>query len=166
MKNAFTLVEMLVVVAMIAIVSGVSIAAYTNYNNYKAVDQETKRLIDVLESAKKKAASGDNETSSNCGAGSLVGYVVQVNNNKYTLQIHCQSGGSYYFTSILTYSVASGIQLTPSSENIEYYPLGAAVSINPNTPLVLYQAVTGTRKCINITSTGIIEESKSGVCAP
>lgn len=59
-KNfGYTLFEILVVVAIILLFSGLSLAYYNSFNEQKRLEGEAKKFVETLELAKKKTISGD-----------------------------------------------------------------------------------------------------------
>jgi len=58
-KKSFTLIELLIVVTVIGLFSGLSIAYYNNFTNEKKLEAGADQVYNVLELAKKKTSSGD-----------------------------------------------------------------------------------------------------------
>lgn len=85
-SNGYSLIELLVVVSIIILFSGLSLAAYNNFNEEKKLETETKKLIDVLNLASKRSASGDiNDNSCN----DFHGYVVKFDSTNAYRLVYC-----------------------------------------------------------------------------
>jgi prepilin-type N-terminal cleavage/methylation domain-containing protein len=105
-KYGFTFIELLVVIAIILMISGISLAYYNTFADDKKLDSETRRLIDVLELAKKKAAAGDDSCDALIPPQNLTGYQVVISSNGYTLQQCCGTSGACSATTTLsTYTI-------------------------------------------------------------
>ena len=86
-KKAFTLIELLIAVAVVMLISAITFPKYNDFTERKRLESEAKQLVDVLELAKKKSMSSDlYKTCSNFG-----GYKVDVLSNSYTLNFICNS---------------------------------------------------------------------------
>ncbi len=57
-KSGFSLVEILIVVTIIIIFSGLTLASYNHYNQKKELEATAQKISDILELAKKKAITG------------------------------------------------------------------------------------------------------------
>ena len=58
-SKGFTLIELIVVMGILSIFSGIFLARYNENASQLKLKNEAKKLIDVLELAKKKALNGD-----------------------------------------------------------------------------------------------------------
>ena len=149
-SNAFTLIELLIVVTIIGLFSGLSLAYYNNFGEQAKLKEETRKLVDVLELAKKKADAGDTPTS--CGSG-FSGYQVTVNNNSYILYYCC---GGVCNNLVQTYNITSNISIVSGTGNILFQPL-SATNITPVQIQVKNSSLGASSNClyINISSVGI-----------
>lgn len=121
MKNAFTLIELIVVIAIIGIFSGMGLAAYNNFTDTKNLETETQKLLDILELAKKKASAGDMDAFS---CFTFDGYRVTINTNNYTMFLVCKDAvGNEIPNLIKTYSFNKGITNNPTAGVINFKPL-------------------------------------------
>src|SRR3989338_3198476 len=57
--RSFSLIEILVVLTIVILLTGVSIAAFSNYNQESQLNKEVQRLVDVLNLARGKAQNSD-----------------------------------------------------------------------------------------------------------
>lgn len=120
-QNSFTLIELLIVVTIILLLSGLSLAYYNQFNEQKKLEKETEKLVDVLELAKKKATSADIGGYS-CPVFS--GYQVAVGASSYSLRLCCSADCTTNY-SIQTYDFPTNISSTVN--NIQFKPLATGV---------------------------------------
>lgn len=127
-KNfSFTLIEIIVVVGLIILMTGLSLATYNKYNLQKSVDAETQKFIDVLELAKKKASAGD--VSQCLPGGPLVtpqasSYSVNINPpDQYELVPICPTGTP----SAVSYASENNIQFNNNTFSAEFKSLTGSV---------------------------------------
>lgn len=157
-SKGFTLIELLVVISIMLIFIGSTIAQYNNYTEQTKLRNEAKKLVDVLELAKKKALSADlvNKSCIN-----FTGYRVNLAATGYSLIFCCDAGCSvppginvntYAFNNanITTFS-GTGIYIFPPLMNNPTFVSGIIRLKN--------SSISTTNKCINISisSIGIVE---------
>ena len=145
-SNSFTIIELLIVVAIIALFSGLSLAYYNNFGQQAKLKEEARKIVDVLELAKKKANSGDIPPGVTCSSG-FNGYQVKGTDKKtYLLSLCC---GGQCNLPINTYSIPANsnvvinsmkyfIDITHSYDisYVKFKLLTAGVNIpNPSDPL-------------------------------
>ncbi len=144
MKNSFTLIELIIVVLIITIFSTLSFAFYNDFNQQTILKSEEKRLISVIELARKKAYSSDLYDPS---CSNFLGYQVSIDSSgsSYSLLFNCngifQTLASYYPSKV-------NVTISPTSVDIVFPPLG--VGTNISTPTITLKN-TVINKCINIT---------------
>lgn len=112
-KQGFTLIELIIVIVIISIFTTLALSTVNRFTNEKQLQNETKKVMTILELTKSKTNSGDR---TRCGPDDLGAFEIQdftfkVNDSGLSYQIipNCKSGEP---TPIL-YSVANGIQLNP-----------------------------------------------------
>ena len=85
LKSGFSLFEMIIVVALISIITGISFSYYGKYSEGKKLEGEAKKLANTISLALKKSSSGDQD---NCNQ--LIGFKINFNSNlNWTLQRCC-----------------------------------------------------------------------------
>lgn len=57
-EKSYTLIEIIVVIAIIAIISGIGLAYYNQFTEEKKLEAEVEKFVDVLNLARQKAISG------------------------------------------------------------------------------------------------------------
>jgi prepilin-type N-terminal cleavage/methylation domain-containing protein len=84
----FTLIEILVTSAIIALLAGGGLAAYLDFNNRQILDTTANELKNNLRQARGWAMAG--RKMGDC-AGDLVGYKVSFSTGSYTIKVACSS---------------------------------------------------------------------------
>lgn len=90
-ENAYSLIELLIVMSIIAIMSGASLFAYNSFNAEKLVTTESKKILNILEIARSKAINNDLGTTTSASCQPFGGYQVVFDKvaQKYKTQILC-----------------------------------------------------------------------------
>ena len=113
-KRAFTLLELLVSIAVILLFSALTLAYYNRQTAAKKLVEDADNLVDVLELAKKKAISGDIGSEESCD---FKGYSVTFSGTTYTLKLMCTAAipiQSYTLTERVSFlSVPAAINFLP-----------------------------------------------------
>jgi type II secretory pathway pseudopilin PulG len=174
-ERSFTLIELLVVVSIIVLFSGLSLAAYNNFNETKKLEAETKKFIEVLELAKKKIASGDKanfeslDPVNDYSGCDLTAYKVVITPpNEYSLKATVCGNGSGdcdvtagYCNDINIHSYSSSQNITFSSTGDVVFHLFSKTSFIP-TPIPPLTAVCITTTNTLTGNTQIIKVDQSG----
>ncbi len=148
MKKAFALIELIVSVAIIALFSALAIPQYNTYNNQLKLKKEMRRVMSVIELAKKKALSSDLYDPA---CGTFEGYRVTIVADSFSLIFLCDGSAQ----TIQTYNLDNNISITNGMGNFNFPPIGANINI-PVSPITIKNSAI--EKCldIDITSIGII----------
>lgn len=94
-QAGFTLIEMLVVLGLMALMLGGSIAGYRKFNDRQTVLQGGKEFVSTLRLAQKRASVGDKPDVAGCNAGQkLEGYRVRGSNGASTYLMVPLCGGA------------------------------------------------------------------------
>lgn len=164
-NRGYSFIELIVIIGILMIVVGGSIASYTSFQDKEKVKQAALTLKSNLRLTQSKAVSGEkpilvNATpSADCKK--LMGYILQFTNTYYSIQAQCtHSDGSQGNTgSETTIAIPSGMTIVPSKSSIQFYPLDQGVSdelvVSISSPTRAYQ--------ITVTKAGKIDEN--GYCA-
>lgn len=156
-SRAFTLIEIIVVVAITLILTGISLAYYNQYSEQKKLETEAEKFVDVLNLARNKAISGEeNPCSVYAGPNKAFGghRVRYADGDKYLLRICCttlctESGA---IQTLNTYNFPTNISLKPDSyANVWFIPLYGSLSDKTITHTVLIKSSVITNKCYQIT---------------
>lgn len=153
-SSGFTIIELLVVVTVMLLFSGMSLASYNSFTNEKEIEQETQKLIDVLELTRQKALAA--EKTESCYV--FDGYRIKFDsNNQYNLELCCNGqccdGTNGCYPSA---KYESKLNITTSPDNyVLFRPLNRGANdiiIEINSPKI--------SKCgkISVNKAGLIEE--------
>ena len=143
-QKSFTLIELLVVVSVMALFSGLFLAAYNDFAETKKLEGETKKFVEVLELAKKKTLAGDKPCPTYTGS-----YRVSWTNTNYRLiPVGCPRQLSYDLTDVSILSVQAVI----------FKPFGLGV----NAARTIWIRNNNSLKCrqVTIEKSGNINEQK------
>ena len=157
MKNqkGFTFIELLIVITIIALFSGLSLAYYNAYNEDLKLEAEARKVNDVLELAKKKASSGDVNLALAC-SGEFISYEVAVSTTtQYKMSLVC-SGGRIL---VYTYSIPADRNISVGvGVSVPFYKLSTGTGYTGN--VIIKVKNTSSTKCIDITVSpaGLIEK--------
>lgn len=151
MKKSFTLIEILVVTSISLVFLGLGLPRYNDYSSQLKLKNEGKKLVDVLELAKKKALSADLQDK-NCA--DFTGYRITIppSADSYSLLFGCAS----VYSVVQDYDLLTNITVTIGTGNYDFSPLMINPSFISNTIRLKNSVIN---KCVNISISpiGIIE---------
>jgi prepilin-type N-terminal cleavage/methylation domain-containing protein len=143
-KCAFTLIELIISLVVISLLSGITLAYYNKLNASKKLEQETNKLIDVLELAKNKALTNDlgNQNASECN---LKGYAVEFSGDRnYFLVQQCATQNFF----LSNYSLTDSVRFLSPPANILFSPLTG--SNNGSATITLIESSLGVAKVATV----------------
>lgn len=113
-NSAYSLIEIIVVISIILLFTGMGLASYGSFNDQRQVDAESKKLLSLLESARNKAMNSDLDVQS-LSACDLKGYRLHINSTtkKYSLYIKCNTNDQTALVSETEVKSNVTIQTTP-----------------------------------------------------
>jgi len=161
MKRGFTFIELIVVIGIILVITGVVVVNYNSYNDRQRVVQSIANLKSDLRFAQTQAQGGKRPTSNPCD--DFVGYSVTLNTGSYTISPSCLDtvdGNPYTYTESLTRSFMPGVSMTvPSSIPYQflYYPLTRGTSLTDILTVTL-ENISGYEKSVTVSTSGIVSE--------
>jgi prepilin-type N-terminal cleavage/methylation domain-containing protein len=152
MKKSFTLIEILVVISIMSIFIGMGLAQYNTYTEQTKLKNDAKKLVDVLELAKKKSLSAD-LFDKNCA--SFTGYKVTISSGSYLLLFGCSS----IYSVVQTYNLVTNITITAGTGDYNFPPLMNNPNFISNTIRLTNSAISTANKCIDISisAIGVVE---------
>ena len=118
-KRGFTLIELMVVISIIALLVGLSIAGYSNFNKTQTLQAAAKDLKNNLRLAQNKALAQEKPTTCTC----LSGYQVMIGPSSYQMQAFCGLDPKAPCGPTQTFSVPTSVTLSPSL-TVYFYVLG------------------------------------------
>lgn len=148
-NKGFTLIEIMVVVVISLLFLGASLPSYNDYASQLKLRTEAKKLMDVLELAKKKALSSD-LFDKNCN--NFTGYETSISSGDFSLKFCCLSSCS----SIQDYTFSSNMTVVSGTGDYDFPPLMKNLNFPSNTIRIKSSTID---KCIDISISplGIIE---------
>jgi Tfp pilus assembly protein FimT len=162
MKKSFTLIELLVVISIVVIFIGTTLTQYNTFTQQSRLKNEAKKLVDVLELAKKKASSGD-LSDKTCNE-TFKGYEVNIQTNSYAINLRCLTPSTPQQIAVYNYpnlniSTESGgglFRFMQLNAGLEYKENDSS---DPSNPPLIQIKNSVIDKCVNITisSLGIVE---------
>ena len=87
--KSYTLIEILVVAAIVVVLSGISLAIFSTYRDDRVLGNQVTLLTNILELAKNKATSGDVSLCGNNQIPYVDSYTVTVDDTNLTLHPGC-----------------------------------------------------------------------------
>lgn len=163
-KSGFTLIELIVVIAVLLLSTGFSIATFNTFNEEKKLEQEAKRLVSTLQTARTKAASGETDPAQQA-CDILGGYQVSVsiNPSQYILERNCIQGSVGSFLTIQQSTFPENI-IVISPVIILFKAPSSVAMTTPDIPIKIRHATIN--KCVDITVSpqGSIIQSDKYAC--
>lgn len=155
-NKSFTLVEILIVSAIIVVMSGGSLAIFFTFREDKSLNNQVTIFTHALELAKTRAQSGDVSLCANSDSAHISGYSVIVTPLDLTLLPGCDTAPTPQ-----TYPIPTGIVYVTPSVSVRF-------------DSIKYQGVTrrfplkntGTNKCkyVQIDETGLVTNGDLSPC--
>lgn len=159
-NGGFTFIELLVVITIIILFTGISLAYYNNFSSQNALKSEANKMIDVFEFAKKNSSSALSNNASPtptpfCSSG-FTGYRIDVAANSYTLSVCC-SASCPLVPAIQTYNLPTNISVYSGTGYIQFKQLTGGVSSNIAWPIKLKNSsLSSSANCLGISESSTI----------
>lgn len=124
-KSAFTLIEIMISLSVVATLSVITLASYRTLNQKKVFETQFNEFISSLELAKKRAVSGEKLRCT-----SIIDHSVYINSpTSYSLRAGCTSGDIVIATK--TFPIFSGLQFTDyTTVETAFLPLASGSTTN------------------------------------
>lgn len=168
-KNGFTLIEILIVVAIIVIVSTTGFFSFTQFNKGRDLEASFLQLKNDLSEAKSSAISETKPTAYCAAADSLVGYRISLYTattpDSYSLDVVCKSltTAKESFITKKSVSLPNGLALTTSISALGSYSGIPRILFDTDGQSSNSGSITLTKggrgKVININTNGTIYEN-------
>lgn len=122
--RGFTIIELLVVVALTGILVGIAVPAFTNFRTNSTTQTGTADFISVLETAKQYAGANVNYCNNLSTTYTLLGYnvITSQNSNAYEVDVKCQKPDATTTTSPIIKKQLPGNLLFTTANTI-FFPL-------------------------------------------
>lgn len=112
-KKGFSLIELLIVIGIILIFSGITLASYNTYTQEQKLETSARKILDVIDLARKKISAGD--VSAGC-TGNLLSYEIKKLPDDVTFEMRIICADSNNF--IQSYVLSSDHSVQFESMNI------------------------------------------------
>ena len=151
-NKGFTFIELIIVVFVLLLFTGLTIANYGNFNEEKKLEDELKRLSSVLHLARTKAVAADADPNLPACA-DFKGYYATISAASYKLERSCAGTPD----EVQTYSLPANI-ISKTTLQILFKPLNAGTDLPSVTTVTLRNNILD--KCIDIqiSPSGTIKE--------
>ena len=160
--KAFTLIELIVVIGIIAFFAGMGTLSFSNFNQENKLKQEKERVVDELDLARKKALAPD---QINCAAGLEEAYAFISDANSYSVQECCRDAVNTLSSCVTTtsYVFPANISRIVGTPQIIFYSVNKG-SNGTSTPIRIKN--TSIDKCldVSVSTTGAITVSDISPC--
>lgn len=151
-KKGFTLIEVIIVVAIIGVLSTVTFLSYRSALQRQQLEQETAKIVAVFEEARSLSLAG--KQGSAYGVRAESNKVIRFQGENYVV------GRTSNFEEPLSpYVTISAINLTGGTSNVVFSRMGGTTTAS-GTLTVSLAASTTVSKIITIHSTGLVEVTK------
>lgn len=148
-KRGFTLIELIIVITIITLFSGLTIAQFNSFSEKQKLKTEAQKFASMLELARKKTIA--HNTIPSC-VDNFNGYKVTFSPNSYSLSYCC--AGDCTYSSIQSVNLPSAIQLVGSIDHIQFVPNFQGTDLTASKDIHLKNTVLGgANKCMKITVT-------------
>src|SRR3989338_1933236 len=170
MKNlrsieAFSLIELIVVVVIITVFAGLTFAYYYNFTQERNLDAEAKKLVDILDLAKRKTASGDSSMCNPAQSSTVDSYMVErTSPTTYRLIANCITGTAQSVT--FTIPASSNVTITTAGGDQRVTFLTLTSGADPGC-FKLQNSLLNPAKCryVRVESGGVITENTANSCS-
>ncbi len=157
--SSFTLIEIIISVSIVILLTSLSLASFNRQTQEQKLKEEAKKLVNVLELAKRKTFAQD---VSNRICNDFKGYQVyfqnQNNQSQYSLRLCCGSTCNPYFD-IQPYRISFSFTSLPTNGYIWFQPLASEINFSNNAnSFTITIKNSNINKCIsiNISKFGLI----------
>jgi prepilin-type N-terminal cleavage/methylation domain-containing protein len=149
-SKGFTLIEILVVISITLIFLGMGLSRYNTFTEQVKLKSEAKKLIDVIELAKKKALSADLQDRA---CTNFTGYRVTILTSAYSLKFCCASNCSV----VQDYNLPTNITFTTAGRGDYNFPPLMTNPIFISDSISLNNSIINKHIDISISPIGIVE---------
>jgi len=148
-SKGFSLIELLVVISVMIIFIGGTLAQYNTYTEQIKLKNDAKKLLDVIELAKKKALTSDLQDKT---CTDFTGYKVTISAGSCSLLFGCAS----VYSAVQSHNLSTNVSITTGTGDLNFPPLMTGANITINT-ITLKNSVINKCVVISISAIGIVE---------
>lgn len=166
-QNGFTLIELIVVTAIIALFASMSLSTINRFTNEKQLENESKKLMSVLELIKSKTNATDSTLCLPNSSFPFVtpaivnfNFVTDGNGRNYSIKPECINGST---AKEVSYKINTGIDISPRSYTLTFPPIYGKVKC---TCFIIQNASLSKCRYVRVSENAIIDESSCSACSP
>lgn len=150
MKKGFTLVELLIAIAISALLLGIGLSRYLSFNQNQTLHQAAQNLRNNLRTAANRAMTGEKPTS---GCAQLDGYQVTFTVSSYSIQAKCGVGLAGTATTVTLPSALSLALFPASPTTVLFKVLGSGA----DSAKAITLSAFGKNEIVNISLSGEVQ---------
>lgn len=174
-RQGFSLIELIIVTAIIVIFFSMTLVNYGRSNNDVTVDRGVKAFVDILYSAKQRAETGQTD---NCGTAvnvnapvpTLRGYIVrQISTTSYVVEVSCSIAGNVVTNRLQQINLPPNLDIARRDAlggSLMFRPLSNGTNMAGNVIFRIHSSAVNSNNCVDVTITprGIIQEGSKITC--
>lgn len=159
-KNAFTLIEIIIVITILITLTGFITANYVRYSEEKKLNEAIIHLKTILNIARTKAIAGDISTFA---CSNFQGYQVKYDAtaSNYKMNICCSdlvdNDCSALTYTTATYAVKTNILVRTTDFNVIFYPFAKGTNLSDVTGVELKNTAINQCNFVKVSPIGVIE---------
>lgn len=147
-RNGFTLLEILIIVAIMAVLVGVTVATFVSFRNAQTLDRDTDAIVSALREARSQTLVSQNASV----------YGVHLASSTVTLftgSSYSAGTASNVVTNLTSTNIISTLTLTGNGTDIVFKRLTGET--DQDGTLVLKSSATNNARTVTVYKTGLIE---------
>lgn len=161
LTKGFTLIELMVVILIMVIVVGMTLAVFSNFTEDRKLTKEVEKLHDVFELAKKKATAS--EIVGDCE--NFAGYRVSVSTNSYILSILCSPTPPTVISNpIQTYTLGQVQILNSDYPDVDFKPLSAGTNLGSEAVFMFKNFIISKCISLHVSPNGVVNKVVESAC--
>lgn len=162
----FTLIELIIVTVIIALFASMSLATINRFTSEKQLENESKKIISVLELIKTKTNAADatlclSNPSFPFVTPTMLNYnfVTGVDGKNYSINPTCITGST---AKNITYKTNTGINISPLSYSLTFPPIYGKVKC---TCFIIQSTTLSKCRYVKVSENAVIDESSCPSCS-
>ena len=158
----FTFIEILVVITVISILSGIGIAGFVSFSRSQTLNTAVNDVISVLNLAKSRSGSQVKPDYLCLNTDTLSGYEVKISvaTPNYEMDVRCTRGGiSLILPPVLSKKLPNGYSFDSTSGTSFFFPLLIGGVVRTGGTTIIIKDAYGSSKTITVDASGNITVS-------
>ncbi|PIV37274.1 hypothetical protein COS31_05545 [Candidatus Roizmanbacteria bacterium CG02_land_8_20_14_3_00_36_15] len=155
-RKSFSLIELIIVVAIIELVYGISLAYYKNFSQEKILGVEAEKVSDVLGLARTKTLAADLTPKTGCT--DFNGYQVEFSGNDFILVFCCSASCTGLDRVVVSSYSLPGTETFLSSSTVMFKP---PIGQTDTTTITIKDSVINKCYQVMVSASGLVDTIKS-----